>query len=113
MKFEWNVFVEDINGRKIKSFNIFDHYSFLQDCAKAAKFAESIEEFAFLVRRELHYYYWSKCEWEIILSSWPPSERGAARKVDVASQVELNWEHFIVYLWTNRAELIKEAKKRK
>jgi hypothetical protein len=111
MKLEWNVYTENVNRRKIEVFNIFDHVYFLRDCAKAAKKAETIEDFAKLVSRELHYYYWSKCEWEIILTSWPERQDFNNRKVDVCSQVMLNWDRFIQYLWDNRDELLREAEK--
>lgn len=45
------------------------------------------------------YYFWSKCEWEIILSDFPPSDRFKKKKVDVYEQVMLNWDKFINYLW--------------
>ena len=28
---EWNVYVEDFNGRKIDTYNIFEHYRFMED----------------------------------------------------------------------------------
>lgn len=40
-----------------------------------------------------------ECEWEIIVSHWPLSERFNDKKIDVYEQVMLNWEVFITYLW--------------
>ena len=51
------------------------------------------------VHGSLFYYYRSKCEWEVIVSSWPPSDRVPERKVDVYDQVMLNWDVFIGYVW--------------
>ena len=34
---EWNVYVEDINGKRMCTHNIFDHYGFRNDCKKTAK----------------------------------------------------------------------------
>lgn len=113
MKLEWNVYINNFNRKEIEVYNIFQHTSFLQDCAKVAKKTEDREEFARLIHRELYYYYWSKCEWEILLYDWPPRDTFNALKVDVAKQVELNWDRFIDYLWDNKAELVKEAKKKK
>lgn len=45
------------------------------------------------------YYFWSKCEWEIILSDFPPSKKFQEKKVDVYEQVMLNWDIFINYVW--------------
>ena len=48
------------------------------------------------------YYFWSKCEWEIILSDWPPSDTFCKEKIDVFDQVMLNWDIFVDYIWNNR-----------
>ena len=73
----WRVFVEDFNGRRIEDFDAF----------------------AKKVRSSLFYYYHSKCEWEIVVSSWLSSGRVPDRKVDVYEQVMLNWDVFIEYVW--------------
>lgn len=31
---EWNVYIDDINKRKIIIFNVFEHYSFCEDFKK-------------------------------------------------------------------------------
>lgn len=103
-KLEWNVYVADFNSKEVKKYNIFNHFYFKKDCDKAwseckdkngfinTKFAEDI-------RKNLAYYFWSKCEWEIVISSFPESDRFKDKKVDVYEQVMLNWEHFMNYLW--------------
>lgn len=68
---------------------------------------------------ELHYYFWSKSEWEIILTSWPPyiNKEEATRiaqedvayytsvnlstdlKIDVYEQIAMNYSIFIDYVW--------------
>lgn len=102
----WNVFYDDFNGQKIKTTNILDHASFRGDCVKAAKkYKNDKEKFLDEVHRSLMYYYWCKCEWEVIISSWPPSDRQEAIKVDVYSQVMNNWHVFSEYIWEHRKEL--------
>ena len=104
---EWNVYYEEINSRKILTFNIFEHYAFLKGCAKAAE-QPTILQFATEVKHELMYYFWSKCEWEILLTSWTaPEDRQSWCKIDVYNQVMLNFEPFINYLWLSREELKK------
>ena len=46
-----------------------------------------------ILDRECMYYYWSKCEWEVIVSAWPPRD-GSDKKIDVYSQLKANWEQF-------------------
>lgn len=71
----WNVYYGDFNSREIKTINIFDHWSFYESCLKAKrKFKDDKEGFAEEVRSNLMYYFWSKCEWEILLDHWPDGE---------------------------------------
>lgn len=101
---KWFVFVEDINMKRIKVYNIFEHKDFMEDCDNAwenyknkhhnfAKFYEDIDGI-------LMYYFWCKCEWEIIISNFPPSDSFKNKKVDVYQQVKINWDKFIDYLFS-------------
>lgn len=45
------------------------------------------------LKRLCMYYFWSKCEYEVIVSAWPPRE-GSDRKIDIYSQLEANWPVF-------------------
>ena len=117
----WNVYYGDFNSGLIKEHNVFDHYGLLEDLGKflrrldrnkelkALPEEKKKEAFAKELKTLLMYYYWSKCEWEIIISHWPPSERTKDTKVDVYEQVVLNWDHFLDYAWEHRKELKKGA----
>lgn len=105
-KLYWGVYRESFNGgREIEEYNIFDHGGFMQDVKELARKRLNKEQFCERLRRSLLYYYWSKCEWEVVISQWPPSERYKSRKVDVYSQVMLNWDVFCEYVWKHRKEL--------
>lgn len=139
MELIWNVYISDFNSKEIKVHNVFNHAGFMQDLIKIKKECkDNIEAFEARVERSLTYYYWSKCEWETIVTSWPPyitnkelddiiKERDeasmkygmrfrhcvcleTAEKIDVYDQVRMNWRHFINYLWDNR-KLIKNKRK--
>lgn len=107
----WNVFHENFNAKCIEVVNIFDHFGFREDCRKAArKYKDDREKFTEEVRRSLMYFFWAKCEHEIILSSWPPAREGFQhRKVDVYEQVMLNWPVFAEYVWQNLKELTRKS----
>lgn len=113
---EWNVYVENWENGCIEIENIFDHGYFLADLKKDAKKLhvredrpEEKEFFLDRLKRNLHYYFWSKCEWEIILTSWPPGKPGFHdEKVDVCEQVMNNWHVFSEYVWAHRGELKKK-----
>ena len=107
----WNVYIGDFNGKRIETHNIFDHGGVMEDLRKIARKYKEREAFEAEVRRTLMYYYWSKCEWEIILSHWPPRKDARDEKIDVWDQVHLNWPIFIDYLWENRKELTSRKRK--
>jgi hypothetical protein len=104
---KWNVIIEDANRRKITTYNIFDHHYFTEDCIQIAKESVSKDEFAEQIKRSARYFFGSKCEWEVIVSEFPPGSRIPELKIDVYYQLQLNFEQFIDYLWNNREELAK------
>ena len=105
---QWNVYIEDFNNKRIKIHNILNHGGFLKDIQNAIKkFKNDKEAFEKEVKSSLMYYYWSKCEWEIILSSWPERKDFKEEKIDVYDQVMLNGDIFINYLWDNQKEILK------
>lgn len=108
---EWKVLVSDFNEKDINEYNVFDHMRFYEDCRKnARKNIHNYDEFCRQLRIDLAYYYWSKFEWEIIISSWP-SYGESETKVDVFDQVMLNWQVFCDYVWAHGAELRRREKK--
>lgn len=112
---KWNVFYSDWNGKKIKTYNIFDHYGFRDDCNKAWKeYKNDFDKFEKKVRDSLLYYFWAKCEWEIIISPFPPNDKIKESKIDVYQQVMLNWNVFIKELWNElfiNNTILKEEEK--
>lgn len=131
---EWNVFIENPNSRKIEKYNIFSHFHFYNEILKLKKEVKKFlkenpdprqilkykeGEFSERLSREAHYYFWAKCEWEIILTSWPPyvsseevdrlqKEKSRyntnvnlpiSKKIDVYTQLEINWGVFVDYVW--------------
>ena len=135
-KLIWNVFNER-NG-EIFPVNIFEYnYKFLEDLLVAKrKHKDNFEEFAESVRKSLQYYYWSKSEYETIITSWPPyieseeldrlnkeKEEQLAKgrpyyrdavnlnveyKIDIYTQVMMNWDRFIDYIWNNKHLITKK-----
>ena len=45
------------------------------------------------------YYYWCKCEWEILIAPLIGDFDKESVKIDVYMQLEMNWDHYIKYLW--------------
>ena len=79
----WNVIYHSVNEDKIKTFNVFNHGGFREDLKKLYKKYPEKEEFAEELRRSLMYYFWCKCEWEIIIGPWCGGRDTKEIKVDV------------------------------
>ena len=109
----WNVYNENFNARKIVTFNIFDHYRFVKDCAKELKKAKDDREAGEKIfKSNLMYFFWSKCEYEVVITPWvnPNNSKEYDRKIDVYEQVMNNWHVFFEYAWAHRKDVIKLAR---
>lgn len=62
---------------------------------KKCKSLDDLIEYALeeRLKRMCMYYFWAKCEYEVIVSSWPYRE-GSDRKIDIYAQLEANWHIF-------------------
>ena len=67
---EWYVYYHDSNAQRIIKWNIFNYGSFKKEVDVLLKEEISKEAFSERLKREAMYYFWSKCEYEIILSPW-------------------------------------------
>ena len=106
---EWKVYVSDFNEKEINEYNVFDHMRFYEDCKKnARKNIHNYDEFCKNLRIDLAYYFWAKCEWEIIVTDWPRGEKSI--KIDVYDQILMNWDIFCNYVWAHGAELRRREK---
>ena len=122
------VYKESFNSKKIEKFNVFNNWKFLEDIEKLFKNKPTKEQAADEIKRYLFYYYGSKCEYEIIITSWPcyisneeldkvneeklryKREYGhysyvnnivptVGEKIDIRQQVLMNWDIFFDYVW--------------
>ena len=108
MALEWNVWISDWNNKCIKTHNVFHHYRLIEDLKKYyRKYPNNKEAFLDEIRKSLMYFYWSKCEWEIILDHWVGPRDAEKKKIDVWDQIRINWEPFSEYLWNHRKEIPK------
>lgn len=48
------------------------------------------------------YYFWSKCEYEIILSPW--AGQADDIKIDIYNQIMMNFDRFVDYCWSFKSE---------
>ena len=104
----WNVYHHNSNKSVIEPHNVFAHSGIRKDIAKAVKQRKSKEQFAEILRSSLMYYYWSKAEWEVIISPWCGGMNTKDIKVDVFEQVMLNWDLFLEYAWNETKNIVYE-----
>lgn len=97
MNLEWNVWENDLNTNKIKPFNVFNHYSFRRAVLDIFNNRLCMDEFEEMIDKEAMYYFWCKAEYEVMIGGL--FERGQKTKIDIYSQLKLNWDRFIDYLW--------------
>ena len=163
---EWNVYKEDVNSKEIEIYNVFNHGGFIEGLNKmfkdikkeqsnylkvnnlqglltsreAKKYSKHMEEFEDgCLRKVCAYYFWSKSEYEIVLTSWPPymdvevidklkqevDEHDSklswkqqrinvplevSMKIDIYEQLLLNWNAFKNYVFEHEKEIKKEFK---
>lgn len=109
MELKWNVFYHSINKQEITTFNIFNHWRFNEDTQKNLKKIKDKNEFAEKLRRDLMYYFWSKSEYEIIISPWCGGRDTKEVKIDVYDQVMSNWDVFLDYVWNSKKRREKKV----
>lgn len=99
---EWYVYYHDSNTQKIIKWNVFNHGSFKNEVDKLLKDKVTKEDLIDKLKRQLMYYFWSKCEYEIILSPW--TGRADDIKIDVYDQIMMNFDRFVDYCWSFKSE---------
>lgn len=103
MNLEWNVWRDELNANKIEAFNVFNHCSFRRAVLDIFNKPIHMDEFEEMIDKEAMYYFWCKTEYEVMIGGL--FERRQKTKIDIYSQLKLNWDRFIDYLWN---EYIKE-----
>ena len=95
---EWYVYYYDFNNNVIEPYNIFRHCKFSEDVKELLRQNLSKQDFADKLNVLVRYYFWSKAEWEVIISSFIGNAED--KKVDVYNQIYLNWDKFVNYVWS-------------
>ena len=116
---EWYVYKYDINNNSIYTYNVFDHYRFEEEVLETLHKDLTYDKFSERLRSIAMYFFWCKAEHEIVVTSFPPyiNAKEAKRiskenvkyrthvaldcgiKVDIYSQLQLNWDAFVNYVW--------------
>lgn len=66
---EWYVLTEDLNRKEFRAYDIMKHGRFNEESIKKLKKkCLNKEEFIKEIKSDLIYYYWGKCEWEVLIN---------------------------------------------
>ena len=96
------VIVYDINR---KTFVPYDVIPYLEKCYyEETNKPKTLEEFKDFVKNQSKYQWWARCEYEIILESWPKTN--VNKKWDVHRQVMMNIDIITSMLMDNVNENI-------
>lgn len=93
---QYNVFYYNMNKKTIETVNVIKYM--LPFIKKLRQTDMTRDEFDREVKSEVMYEFWSKAEWEIIISGWC-GDGNEETKIDVYDQIIANWEVFSNICW--------------
>lgn len=109
---KFNVLIWDTNHRKFTPYDVLPYFRREYDELAKSKRPKTREEWTEFVKRKGMYMYWSRCEWEIIVSEWPPYEKeDRSAKIDVWYQIEYNLDIVVDLLMSEKEKPSKSKKK--
>lgn len=94
---EYRVITWDFSTDRVEHYDIMPYlYRRLEEKRKKRQIVlkdltlEKLKEF---IDDESKYQFWARCQYEVILSSWPPRENGRKHKMDVYEQIHMNLDN--------------------
>ena len=84
-------------NESIEPYDVFTHYKFKQSVIEAYLDCNNYADFCMKVLAEAQYYFHSHTEYELILTDI--MSNAFNKKVSIFSQLYVNWENFINYIW--------------
>lgn len=94
---EYNVYYHEINGDRIKTFNVLREGWVIDKLIKESPKNMSREEFDKELSAECMNMFWCRAEYEVIISAWVGGD--AEEKIDVYHQLKTNWNVFSEICW--------------
>ena len=98
--FDLKWYVVEYENKEARAFNVFRNRSFKEAVYEIFKTPElSREELAERIDRKALWQFWSRCEYEMLITSWPTGPDDKHYKIDVYQQLKFNWDRFIDYVY--------------
>ena len=93
----FNVIVNNFNAGSFEPYDVMPYL--IREYNKAEVKPSTVDEFKTFVEQEAMYRWWSRCEYEIILSDWPTMKH--SQKWDVYRQIMMNIDTVVEILMQN------------
>lgn len=94
---EYRVITWDFSTDRVEYYDIMPYlYRKLEEKIKKRQIVLkdlTFEKLKKFIDDESKYQFWARCQYEVILSSWPPRENGRKHKMDVYEQIHMNLDN--------------------
>lgn len=116
---EYRVITWDFSTDRVEHYDIMPYlYRRLEEKRKKRQIVLkdlTFEKLKKFIDDESKYQFWARCQYEVILSSWPPRENGRKHKMDVYEQIHMNLDNIAKLMYDdlqkrNSARVIKTDK---
>lgn len=108
---EYNVITYDFNSRKFEKYDVIPYFLGAYEKMKKSKRPKTFEDFKKFVQGESMYQFWARCEYEVILMSWPGQDK--TEKIDVHYQIMQNLDLVTEIVMTECKEYEKKLRRKK
>lgn len=92
---QFNVIIWDFNTKGLISYDVLPYFCNEYNRTDKNKRPKTREQWREFIIRKGKYQFWSRCEYEILISQWPPHsdpKKNKHIKIDVWDQIENNLE---------------------
>lgn len=95
---EFNVILWDINRDELTTYDVLPYFRDEYKVTKKKDRPHTREEWKAFVKRWGMYRFWAKCEYEVLVSCWPPQKKDVSVKIDVWQQIKNNLDLIVKLL---------------
>lgn len=95
---EFNVILWDINRDELTTYDVLPYFRDEYKVTKKKDRPNTVNEWKEFIRQKGMYMFWSRCQYEIIISPWPPQKKDVSVKVDIWQQIKMNLDLIVELL---------------
>ena len=109
----YNVWIWGFNTDSLESYDVVPRFvESIKQYIKPKNLPKTKEALDEILESDARYYFWSKCEYEMIIHGWPKQKNNY--KASVYQQLRLNWPIFLDFFWEQvyKPMFLKKAAKK-